>query len=131
VIIGALAFPHHGYARATLDVDIFIHPTENNAARALEALTRFGFDTADISVSDLLSYKLLVRDYSAQVDIHPFVSGVEFDEVWEGSVQSTISGIPVRVPSLDDLIRMKKAAGRPKDLEDLKYLEAIKTDRTE
>ena len=130
VVIGALAFPHHGYARATLDVDIFIEPTEDNAARALEALTRFGFDTTDISVDDLLSYKLLIRDYSVQVDIHPFVAGVEFDEVWDGSVQSTINGIPVRLPALDDLIRMKKAAGRPKDLEDLKYLEAIKAGRT-
>ena len=112
-------------------MDIFIRPTEDNAARALEALTRFGFDTTDISVDDLLSYKLLIRDYSVQVDIHPFVAGVEFDEVWDGSVQSTINGIPVRLPALDDLIRMKKAAGRPKDLEDLKYLEAIKADGTE
>jgi len=32
VVIGATAFPIHGYARATLDVDIFIEPTKENAA---------------------------------------------------------------------------------------------------
>jgi len=33
VVIGATAFPVHGYARATLDVDIFIRATEENARR--------------------------------------------------------------------------------------------------
>jgi hypothetical protein len=33
VVIGATAFPVHGYARATLDVDILIEPTEANARR--------------------------------------------------------------------------------------------------
>jgi hypothetical protein len=32
VVIGATAFPVHGYARATLDIDIFIEPTTENAA---------------------------------------------------------------------------------------------------
>lgn len=33
VLIGATAFPVHGYARATLDVDIFIEPTESSPPR--------------------------------------------------------------------------------------------------
>jgi predicted nucleotidyltransferase len=37
VVIGATAFPVHGYARATLDVDIFIEPTEENAQRVRRA----------------------------------------------------------------------------------------------
>jgi hypothetical protein len=34
VIIGATAFPVHGYARATLDIDIFIRPERTNAEKA-------------------------------------------------------------------------------------------------
>jgi len=44
VLIGASAFPVHGYARATLDVDIFIRPTPENARRTHAALTAFGYD---------------------------------------------------------------------------------------
>ena len=126
VVIGAMAFPHHGYARATLDVDIFIEPTEENAQKTLKALTDFGFDTTDLSGADLVRYKILIRDYTVQVDVHPFVAGVSFDEVAERSEESAIMGVPVRVPCLDDLIQMKRAAGRTKDLEDLKYLQALR-----
>ena len=38
VIIGATAFPVHGYSRATLDIDIFIRPDKSNAEKALSAL---------------------------------------------------------------------------------------------
>ena len=38
VIIGATAFPVHGYVRATLDVYILIEPTEENARRTWDAL---------------------------------------------------------------------------------------------
>lgn len=58
VIIGATAFPIHGYARATLDNDIFIRPESKNAVRTLNALRNFGYDTADITVEDLLTRKV-------------------------------------------------------------------------
>jgi hypothetical protein len=121
-----MAFPHHGYARATLDIDIFIEPTEENAGRVRAALAAFGFDVADVTAADLLQYKLLIRDYAVQLDVHPFVAGATFDEVWAGSLSSKIGNVPVRVPSLDDLIKMKEAAGRAKDLEDLRYLVALR-----
>mgnify|MGYP007044049207 CR=1 FL=1 len=48
VIIGATAFPVHGYARATLDIDVFIAATRENAERTLEALRDTGHDVSDI-----------------------------------------------------------------------------------
>jgi len=42
VIIGATAFPVYGYARATLDIDIFIRPTQDNAIRTSQALKTSG-----------------------------------------------------------------------------------------
>jgi len=44
VIIGATAFPVHGYARATLDIDIFIRPTEANVEKTWSALSALGYD---------------------------------------------------------------------------------------
>ncbi len=122
VVIGATAFPVHGYARATLDIDIFIAPTPSNARRTLSALRAFGYDVSDITEVDLLTKKLLIRQYALETDIHPFVAGVTFATVWRNRVRSRIGKAAAGFASLNDLIRMKRAAGRPKDREDLRVL---------
>jgi len=125
VVIGATAFPVHGYSRSTLDIDIFIEPKEPNASKTLKALKQFGYDVSDISVNDLLSKKVLIRQYSVETDIHPFVKGITFNEIWKNKIRAKYGDTFVNFPSLKDLIKMKKAAGRAKDNEDLKYLEDL------
>ena len=126
VVIGATAFPVHGYSRATLDVDLFIEPNEANVRKVHEALKLFGFDVSDISLDDLLNKKVLIREYLIETDIHPFVKGISFDRVWANKVKATFCSPFVWFASLDDLIRMKQAAGRPKDIEDLKFLRRLR-----
>lgn len=126
VVIGATSFSVHGYARATMDIDIFIEPSPENIKKVRKALQSFGYDLEDVSEQDMLENKLLLRQYLVETDIHPFVKGVNFEEVWNNRVIDEISGIPVNFSSLDDLIKMKKAAGRPKDVEDLKALKELK-----
>ena len=126
VIIGAAAFPVHGYSRATLDTDLFIEPTEANARRCLRALEQYGYDIFDISIKDLLGKKILILQYLVEVDVHPFVSGVSFKSVWKHKVKQKIGKTEVYFASLDDLIKMKTAAKRKKDKEDLKILKELK-----
>jgi len=126
VIIGATAFPVYGYVRVTLDIDIFIKPTETNADRAWQALKKFGYDVSDIKKDDLLKKKLLIRQYAVETDIHPFVKGISFGQVWKNKVKAKFGDTFVYFASLGDLIKMKRAAGRPKDIEDLKYLKKLK-----
>jgi predicted nucleotidyltransferase len=126
VIIGATAFPIHGYARATLDIDLFIRPEPRNAGRLLDALRDFGYDIAEITLEDLLTKKVLIRQYLVETDIHPFATGITFDQVWKNRISGTFGKEKVYYASLDDLIIMKEAAGRPKDLEDLKVLKILK-----
>jgi len=126
VIIGATAFPVHGYSRATLDIDIFIKPERSNAEKTLVALKNFGYNVRDVTVDELLTKKILIRQYLVETDIHPYVKGVFFDEVWKNKVKSKFGDTFAWFASLDDLIKMKKAAGRPKDIEDLKYLIKLK-----
>lgn len=126
VIIGATAFPIHGYARATLDIDLFIRPEPQNAGRVLDALRDFGYDITEITLEDLLTKKVLIRQYLVETDIHPFAAGVTFDQVWENRISGTFGKEKVYYASLDDIIMMKEAAGRPKDLEDLKPLKFLK-----
>ena len=125
VIIGATAFPVHGYSRATLDIDIFIKPEISNAAKTLAALKAFGYDVSDIAIDELLTKKILIRQHLVETDIHPFVKGVAFDEVWRNRVKAKFGDTFAWFASLNDLIKMKRAAGRPKDLEDLKYLQRL------
>ena len=126
VVIGATAFPVHGYARTTLDIDIFVKPARENAERVWKALKKFGYDMTDITIEDLLTKKLLIRQYAVETDIHPHVKGISFDEVWKNKVREKFGKTFVYFAGLDDLIKMKKAAGRAKDLEDLKMLQEIR-----
>jgi predicted nucleotidyltransferase len=126
IIIGATAFPVHGYSRATLDIDIFIKAEEKNARRTLKALREFGYDVTDVTMDDILTKKLLIRQYTVETDIHPVVKGTTFEHVWKNKVKARFGKTFVWFASLDDLIKMKQAAARVKDQEDLKYLLRLK-----
>jgi hypothetical protein len=93
----------------------------------MAALRAFGYDVSDLTVEDLLQKKVLIRQYVVQTDLHPFVKGVRWEDVWTNRLESVLGGTPVSFASLDDLIRMKRAAGRPKDVEDLRVLERLRS----
>ncbi len=131
MIIGASAFPVYGYARATLDIDILIRPELPNIKRTVRALREFGYDLMDLTPSDFQRHKILIRQYSVEADFHPFVKGIMFEEIWKNKIRAKFGKTEVFFPSLDDMIKMKRAAARPKDKEDLKYLRMIKAGQTE
>jgi len=126
VVIGATAFPLHGYSRATLDTDIFIQPEKKNAQRTFKALKEFGYDTRDLTIDELLTKKILFRQYLVEADFHPVVTGITFEQVWKNKIKAKFGNTYVWFASLDDIIKMKQAAARPKDIEDLKYLKSLK-----
>ncbi len=126
VIIGATAFPTHGYARATADIDILIKPTKENARHTIAALAQVGYDVSDLTVDEVLAKKILFRQYILATDIHPSAVGATFETIWRNRVKDTVEGVPIFVASLDDLIKMKRAANRVKDREDLKVLRELK-----
>ncbi|MFB0564627.1 MAG: DUF6036 family nucleotidyltransferase [Candidatus Aminicenantaceae bacterium] len=126
LVIGASAFPVYGYARATLDIDLFVKPDLENIRKTIKALKEFGYDLIDLVAKDFMENKILIRQYMVEADIHPFVKGITFDEVWKNKIAAKYGDTEVYFPSLDDMIKMKKASGRPIDMEDLKYLLEIK-----
>lgn len=61
----------------------------------------------------------------------PTVDGVtvSFEDVWSRRrVQPLGAGVQVALPSLDDLILTKRFDGRPRDLEDIRLIEALRAE---
>ena len=131
IVIGAWAFPTYKYSRSTYDIDLFYEPTKTNVKRIIKALKEAGYDAVEeLNEKQLLTKKTLFRQYAQDTDIHPFVAGASFKEVWKTKKETEIEGVKIFVPSLDNLIAMKKAAGRTKDLADLEMLVEIKKQLT-
>ncbi len=59
-----------------------------------------------------------------RIDLLTSISGVSFDEYWSNRVLVDVGELSVGFISADDLIRNKRAAGRPQDLVDADTLEA-------
>lgn len=124
LIVGAHALAAHGVARATGDLDIWIRPTPDNAARTLQALAAFGAPLADLSVDDLTRPDTVFQIGlpPARIDILSGITGVSFAEAWDRRAAIRLSGRDVAVLSKADFIANKTALGRPKDLADMALL---------
>ncbi len=128
LLVGAYALAAHGYLRATMDIDIWVMPSPWNADAVLRALRRFGAPLHDLTAADLQAEGTIFQIGVAprRIDIITTASGLHFEETFERSLTVDIEGIEVHVPSLDDLIRNKRTAGRTKDLADAEALETLK-----
>ncbi len=124
VVLGGHAVIAHGYLRTTGDIDIFVAPSEENAWRLVRALTRYGFTDGEFAPEDFTrvpSYLSFSR-YDGWIDIMNFTLGVTFDECYKNRSVFTVQNVPVSFISLPDLIRNKRATGRPQDMRDLDNL---------
>ena len=128
LLVGAYAMAAHGYPRATMDIDIWVMPSPDNAAATLKALRRFGAALHGLSVDDLQKDDTIFQIGVAprRIDMITGASGLQFEEAFSRAVRVDIDGLEVHIPSVDDLIRNKRASGRTKDLADAEALEALK-----
>jgi hypothetical protein len=128
LLVGAYALAAHGYPRATMDIDIWVMPSPANAEAVLRALRRFGSPLHGLTAEDLQKDDTIFQIGVAprRIDIITGASGLKFDDAYSHSVETEVEGLKIHVPSLDDLIRNKKASGRTKDLADAEALEALK-----
>jgi hypothetical protein len=127
IVIGGIAAILHGVPRTTFDLDILIEATPENAQRLLDALLDAGLATAELIVaSELLANEITVFNDRIRVDVQTFTPGITFAEAWERRLRLTYQEQTFYMVSLNDLIASKRAAGRPKDLEDVRVLEVTK-----
>ena len=124
VLVGAYAMAYHTRPRYTEDIDILVRPSPENAARLENVIRSFGFTSLGLSAADFQQQNQVVQlgQPPNRIDILTSISGVSFEEAWQGRQFGELDGITVPLLSKDCLIRNKKASGRDKDLEDLKRL---------
>ncbi|MCK6510403.1 nucleotidyltransferase [Myxococcota bacterium] len=133
LLVGAYAMAAHGYPRATMDIDIWVMPSPQNAEAVLCALRRFGAPLHDLTKEDLQKEGTIFQIGVAprRIDIITAASGLRFEAAHKRALSVEIEGIKVYIPSIDDLITNKKASGRTKDLADVEALESLKSTSTD
>lgn len=128
LVVGAHALAAHGVPRVTGDLDIWVEPTDANAARVWAALARFGapLDLLSIRESDFVRANQVIQlglpPY--RIDLMTSISGVGFGDAWDGRLAGTLFEVPVAFIGREAFLRNKRISGRPKDLEDIRSLGA-------
>ena len=127
LVVGAHAMAVHGIPRATGDLDIWIRPDRTNAARVWDAIVAFGAPVGAMGISreDLVVQGTVVQLGlpPRRIDLLTQLSGLAFDEAWRHRVPVTVEQEEIPFLGREDLIRNKRASGRPKDVADLDALE--------
>jgi hypothetical protein len=135
VVIGGLGGNLHGSPTITNDIDICYARNQENFERLAAALTELGarLRGAPEGIPFILDAKTLKMGdhFTFATDAGPLdclgtpagVSG--FEELRRNALEASFEGLPLLVASLDDIIRMKQAAGRQKDLIEIEVLGAL------
>jgi hypothetical protein len=139
ILVGGVAATAHGSARHTEDLDILYDRDPANVARLITALAPhspylrgappglpFRWDVETIRHG--LNFTLTTSFGS--LDLLGEISGGGFyRDLLPESTEISVFGVTCRCLDLPALIRVKRAAGRPKDLEAIAELEALREER--
>lgn len=127
LVVGAHALAVHGYPRATVDLDVWIDRSPENARRVWDALAEFGAPLADLGITEVdFTRPDIVAQFGLppnRIDILTGVSGLTFDHAWPNRIEAVLEGVLVPVLGRKDLVANKRATGRDRDRADVKALE--------
>jgi len=140
IIIGGVAAIAHGSARLTQDLDIAYRRTSDNISRLASALApyspyprgappglpfRWDAETLHRGLNFTLTTSLGDLDLLGEI-----TGGGYYEDLLPHSQPLAMFGFQCQCLGLDRLIRVKRAAGRVKDLEAIAELEALRQERS-
>lgn len=135
IVVGGVAAAVHGSTHATTDLDVVYSRATDNLARIHQALTPYKpylrglppglpFVWEVGTLRNGLNFTLITA--LGEIDLlGEITGGGGYDALVSHSVELEVYGHRVRCLDLETLIRVKRAAGRPKDLIRLGELAAL------
>ena len=139
VVIGGWAAIFHGLARLTMDVDVVYSRDRDNIRRLVEALRGLNpylrgapaglpFSWDEKTVRNGLNFTLTTSIGNLDV-LGEVPGGGTYEQLLPTSIELESGGIKYRCVTLERLIQLKRAAGRPKDLETIAELQTLLEER--
>lgn len=136
IVIGGVAVGFHGYVRATKDLDVVPAPDRGNLERLVAVLRALEAEldgVGDFEAAELpdpldpetlaLGGNWVLQTRLGRFDVMQWLGDAELWEMLSPSaIEVDMEGRPVKVASYEDLVSLKRQAGRPSDLEDLDRL---------
>lgn len=124
LIVGAYALGVHGRPRATGDLDVWVDPTLENAARVMSALRQFGAPLDQVSAEDFSRPGVVFQMGlpPVRIDVLTELTGLTFADAWAGRTQAPFGPLTVPVIGRHAFITNKRATGRARDLGDIESL---------
>lgn len=142
VVVGGLALNLHGVQRATMDVDLALALDALNLGACIDAFVALGLTPMAPVALDEARNPATLRRWREERNMLAFAvrpatgvgptvdvltgSVVAFDDLALRAIVKRVGDVAIPVASIDDLIAMKRAAGRRIDLSDIAALEAVK-----
>jgi hypothetical protein len=131
VVVGGLAVQTHGHVRTTVDIDVFPGPERSNLERLAGALNELdarvlnpGSEGLEIDAAMLpraTMWQFATRHGAIDV-LHDAPGAPSYDELRQRALEIRLGDMKIAVVGRDDLINMKRASGRPVDLDDVAAL---------
>ena len=124
LVVGGWAVGFHTEPPFTKDLDLLIGSDPANLLRVVEAVRRFGAPPTIVQQLASLGPDefLFLGAPPARVDLLRTIPGVDFSEAISRALRVNWDGVPANIISREDLISSKRAAGRERDMRDLKKL---------
>jgi len=125
LVIGGYAVAFYGYPRATKDLDLWLEASPENARKTLNAIRDFFGETLGLKIEDLTSPGVVQLGYAPnRIDLVLLPdSDPAFAEAFGRAQEANAGEVTVHVVSKEDLLALKRAFGRTRDLADVDALE--------
>ncbi len=127
VLVGGYSVILHGYSRTTGDMDIWVYRTAENYSKLLKAFHQFKMPVFDMTEENFLHHPdwdvFTFGTPPVAIDLMVKIKGLDFDKCYADSILFEDGDLKIRTIQKSDLIKAKKSAGRPKDLNDLENIE--------